>query len=199
MGKTPTMSVETELLNRSGAKCEICAATDSLAGYAVPPDKVGTLEQSVLLCATCREQIDEPDKVEVNHWRCLNDSMWSQIPAVQVIAWRMLNQLKSEIWPQDLLDMLYLDDKTLTWAKAMSGDAEDESSVKHIDSNGAVLEAGDTVTLIKDLLVKGASFTAKRGTAVRGISLVTDNSEQIEGRVSGQRIVILTKFVKKSN
>ncbi len=193
------MSVETELLNRSGAKCEICAATDNLAGYGVPPDAAGTLEQLVLLCATCREQIDEPEKIEVNHWRCLNDSMWSQIPAVQVIAWRMLNQLKSEGWPQDLLDMLYLDDETLTWAKALSGDAEDESSVKHIDSNGAVLEAGDTVTLIKDLLVKGANFTAKRGTAVRGISLVTDNPQQIEGRVSGQRIVILTKFVKKSN
>ena len=62
-----------------------------------------------------------------------------------------------------------------------------------------VLAAGDSVTLIKDLVVKGAGFTAKRGTAVRGISLVPDNAEQIEGRVEGQRIVILTKFVKKSN
>ena len=51
--------------------------------------------------------------------------------------------------------------------------------------------------LIKDLPVKGAGFTAKRGTAVRGISLVQDNPEHIEGRVEGQRIVILTKFVKK--
>ena len=46
--------------------------------------------------------------------------------------------------------------------------------------------------------VKGANFTAKRGTAVRDISLVADNEAQIEGRVNGQRIVILTKFVKKS-
>jgi len=52
--------------------------------------------------------------------------------------------------------------------------------------------------LIKDLNVKGGGFTAKRGTAVRGISLVADNAEHIEGRVSGQQIVILTKFVKKS-
>jgi len=73
-----------------------------------------------------------------------------------------------------------------------------ESEVRHQDSNGAVLEAGDTVTLIKDLNVKGAGFTAKRGTAVRNISLVADNPGHIEGRVNGQQIVILTQFVKKS-
>ncbi|MCW8922371.1 MAG: alkylphosphonate utilization protein, partial [Gammaproteobacteria bacterium] len=134
-------------------------------------------------------------KIDVNHWRCLNDSMWNQTPAVQVMAWRMLDRLSAEGWPQDLLDMLYLDDETLAWAKAVGED--DDESIQHVDSNGAVLEAGDTVTLIKDLDVKGANFTAKRGTAVRGISLVADNPEHIEGRVEGQRIVILTRFVKK--
>ena len=68
----------------------------------------------------------------------------------------------------------------------------------HKDSNGTVLANGDTVTLIKDLPVKGAGFTAKRGTAVRNISLVPDNAGHIEGRVEGQRIVILTQFVKKN-
>jgi len=52
--------------------------------------------------------------------------------------------------------------------------------------------------LIKDLDVKGAGFTAKRGTAVRNISL-TSNPEHIEGRVNGTRIVLLTCFLKKSN
>ena len=68
---------------------------------------------------------------------------------------------------------------------------------KHKDANGAILNQGDNVVLIKDLPVKGAGFTAKRGTAVRGISLVADNPAHIEGRVEGQRIVILTQFVKK--
>lgn len=72
----------------------------------------------------------------------------------------------------------------------------DEDAIVHKDSNGVVIEAGDTVTLIKDLDVKGANFTAKRGTAVRNIGL-TRNPEHIEGRVNGQRIVILTQFVKK--
>ena len=77
------------------------------------------------------------------------------------------------------------------------GQAQQLTGAAHRDSNGAVLAQGDTVILIKDLPVKGAGFTAKRGTAVRGISLVADNAGQIEGRVEAQRIVILTEFVKK--
>lgn len=192
------MSTEQALFERSGSKCELCGATENLAVYEVSPDSDGSAEQSVLLCETCRSQIDDPDVVEVNHWRCLNDSMWSQVPAVQVMAWRMLTRLSAEGWPQELLDMLYLDDETLAWAKAGIDDGSEEETVKHLDSNGAVLEAGDTVHLIKDLNVKGSSLTAKRGTPVRNISLVPDNPEQIEGRVEGQQIVILTKFVKKS-
>jgi protein PhnA len=95
--------------------------------------------------------------------------------------------------------MLYLDEDTLKWAQATGeGIQTDDLDVKHIDSNGVILQGGDTVVLIKDLEVRGAGFTAKRGTAVRGIRLVADNPEHIEGRVEGQQIVILTKFVKKS-
>jgi len=193
------MSTEKALQARSESKCELCGAAESLGAYEIPPTSNGSADECILICETCHEQIENPEKVDVNHWRCLNDSMWSQVPAVQVMAWRMLNRLSPEGWPQDLLDMLYLDDETLAWAQATGEGASNEGAVKHLDSNGAVLEAGDTVTLIKDLNVKGANFTAKRGTAVRGISLVADNPEHIEGRVSGQQIVILTKFVKKSN
>ena len=193
------MSTEKELHARSESKCELCSATESLSVYEVPPESNGNPEQSVLLCNICKEQIENPDKVDANHWRCLNDSMWSQVPAVQVMAWRMLTRLSGEGWPQDLLDMLYLDDELLTWAQATGEGQSDEDNVKHLDCNGAVLEAGDTVTLTKDLNVKGANFTAKRGAAVRRISLVADNPKQIEGKVDGQHIVILTEFVKKSS
>ena len=110
------------------------------------------------------------------------------------MAWRMLDRLSGEGWAQDLLDQLYLDEQTLNWAQAAK---TDDGAVPHLDSNGVALAAGDAVTLIKDLNVKGTSFTAKRGTAVRGISLVPDNPAHIEGRVNGQQIVILTEFVKK--
>lgn len=137
--------------------------------------------------------------MDVNHWRCLIDSMWNPVPAVQVMAWRLLHRLNQADWSHDLLDMLYLDEETLTWAQTTGEGVAADDVMKHIDSNGVVLQAGDTVVLIKDLDVKGAGFTAKRGTAVRGISLVADNPEQIEGRVNGQQLVLLTKFVKKSN
>jgi len=191
------MSVEQELQTRSENKCELCAAEAELAVYEVAPSD-GSADQTVFLCGTCREQIENADKVDANHWRCLNDSMWSQVPAVQVMAYRMLNQLRGEGWPQDLLDMMYLEDDVKAWAEAGIS-ASGDDAVVHRDSNGAVLETGDTVTLIKDLKVSGAGFTAKRGTAVRGIRLVADNAEHIEGRVSGQQIVILTQFVKKSS
>jgi len=193
------MSTEKELHARSESKCELCSAAESLAVYKVPPESNGNPEQSVLICKTCKEQIEDPEKMNANHWRCLNDSMWSPIPVVQIMAWRMLSRLSSEGWPQDLLDMLYLDDEMLAWAQATGEGQSDEDKVIHLDCNGAVLEAGDTVTLTKDLNVKGANFTAKRGTAVRRISLVADNAKQIEGKVDGQHIVILTEFVKKSN
>ena len=191
----------TDLYTRSGSVCELCANSENLSVYELPPNGDGSNKESpsLLACDICVDQINNPEKIDVNHWRCLNDSMWSQVPAVQVMAWRMLTRLSAEGWPQDLLDMMYLDDETLAWAKAGVEAESDDDAVIHKDSNGAVLSAGDTVTLIKDLDVKGASFTGKRGTAVRNISLVQSNPEHIEGRVNGTQIVILTKFVKRAN
>ncbi len=193
------MSTEQILMTRSESKCELCTATDALAVFPVPPTSVDSADESVLLCATCTGQINDPETVDVHHWRCLNDSMWSQVPAVQVMSWRMLTRLsKTESWAQDALDMMYLEEETAKWAQATGEGDSEEEIVRHLDSNGALLEQGDNVTLIKDLNVKGTSFVAKRGTVVRGIGLVRDNAQHIEGRVNGTRIVILTEFVKKS-
>ena len=192
------MSIEKDLQARSESKCELCSATDSLGVYEVPPTSNGSADECVLVCETCRQQIEDPEKMDVHHWHCLNDSMWSQVPAVQVMAWRMLKRLSAEGWAQDLLDMLYLEDETQTWAEATGEGTTNENTAKRADCNGVPLAAGDTVTLIKDLVVKGGGFTAKRGTAVRNISLVQDEPEQIEGRVNGMLIVILTKYIKKA-
>lgn len=193
------MSIEQKLRDRSGSVCELCAGTDNLQVYQVPPASEEA-DKSILVCGTCLGQIQDPATMNANHWRCLNTSMWSTVPAVQVMAWRILSSLRHEGWPQDLLDMLYLDEETLAWAQAGMEEKEPaaDQQVIHKDSNGTVLASGDTVVLIKDLDVKGGGFTAKRGTAVRGIALVEGNAEQIEGRVNGQQIVILTKYVKKS-
>lgn len=191
------MNIEKELGKRSNNQCELCSSTEKLGVLEIQPVKKNGLDAQILVCETCKEQIEDPEKTEPNHWRCLNDSMWSEHIPVQVIAWRMLNRLRKEGWPQDLLDMLYLDEETLEWAKATGEGAPSENQIIHRDSNGATLETGDSVVLIKDLPVKGSSMVAKRGTAVRRISLDHENAEFIEGRVDGQQIVILTKFVKK--
>ncbi|WP_346837461.1 PhnA domain-containing protein [Microbulbifer sp. SAOS-129_SWC] len=189
------MSSVAEMMQRSGGKCELCAATGDLAAYTLPASS-GHGDADLLLCPTCLPQLDGAAALDSDHWRCLSDSMWSPVPAVQIAAWRLLKRLSGETWAQDLLDMLYLDTEMQAWAEA--GDlVADADRVIHRDCNGVQLQAGDNVVIIKDLDVKGTSIVAKRGTAVRGISL-TENPEQIEGRVDGQRIVILTKFVKKS-
>lgn len=192
------MTIEDTLLARSGSKCELCSSENQLTAYAVAPVTDDSAERAILLCDTCRHQLDNPENMDPNHWRCLTESMWSQEPVVQVMAWRLLKRLSAEPWAQDQLELLYLEDDVMAWAEADGSSAGNESESTTKDSNGAILNGGDTVTLIKDLEVKGAGFTAKRGTAVRGISL-TNNPEQIEGRVNGVRIVLLTKFLKKSN
>lgn len=191
------MSVLQDLQNRSGNKCEFCAATDNLTIYEVPPISTGGVDGSVLVCTTCKDQIQNPEITDPNHWRSLNDAMWSEFRAVKVVTWRMLSRLRAEGWPQDLLDMLYLEEDDLRFAQATGEGLDESEKIIHRDVNDAVLEAGDSVVLIKDLKVKGSSMVAKQGTAVRRISLDPENAKYIEGKVGAQTIVIITDYVKK--
>ncbi|PQJ32506.1 PhnA protein [Nonlabens arenilitoris] len=191
-----------QLEDRSGNSCELCSATDTLeqkvelAVYEVPESPKNVKEIAILACKTCREQLEDSSKVDVNHWRALNDSMWSTVPAVQVVVYRMLDQLKAEGWPQDLLDMMYMEEETKAWAE---DGIQRGPQIIHRDVNGNILKRGDSVVIIKDLDVKGSSLVAKRGTAVRNISLVHDNADQIEGRVGPTQVVLLTQYVKKTS
>ena len=65
------------------------------------------------------------------------------------------------------------------------------------DSNGTLLAEGDSVTLIKDLKVKGSSLTLKRGTMVKNIRL-TISADEVEGRAGGSTMVLKTEFLKKA-
>lgn len=191
------MTTEQALRNRSENKCELCESTNELKVYEVPPQDSSNPDNNILVCATCLGQIEKKAELDQEHWKCLSTSMWSEVPAVQVVSWRMLNRLRLESWAADLLDMLYLTDEQLAWAKA-TGDHENDGSVAlHKDCNGAVLQQGDTVVLTKSLDVKGSTLNAKMGTVVKNIRLVPDNTEQIEGKIEGQVIVILTKYVRK--
>ena len=188
------MNFEKQLNARSGEVCELSGTADNLQVYQVKPSEGNSADDFILISQNLKDQLEGKTAFVPNDWRCLNDSMWSEVPAVKVVSYRVLNQLKQEGWPNDLLEMIYLDDSELSWAK--SG-MEDEDAIKHIDSNGAVLKAGDTVVLIKELDLKGSTNKAKRGTAVRNIRLVHDDPTLIEGKIDGQSIYILTQYVKK--
>ena len=64
------------------------------------------------------------------------------------------------------------------------------------DSNGAELNDGDSVTVIKDLKVRGSSMVIKRGTKVKGIRLTEDPTE-VDCKIDGSSIVLKTCFLKK--
>lgn len=167
--------------------CELCGNEENINDFLVSG---ANQEGDVALCANCKTQI-ENDELDENHFNCLNDSMWSESPAVKVLTYRLLNSLGR----QDLLDMIYLEENEVEWAKA---GISNEEKLVYKDANGVILQTGDTVVITKDLDVKGTGFTAKRGTAVRNIGLVHGDAEHIEGRVNGVKIQILTKYLKKS-
>ena len=191
------MSIESTLKQRSNGSCELCGSNDKLSVHAVAPTDGSNSDDCVLVCGPCSQQLSGSAALNVTHWRCLNDSMWSQVPAVQVLSWQQLSILNQagETWAQDLLDMMYLEDDVKVWAESGIAHLTAGDDAEAFDSNGTKLAAGVYVYLIKDLAVKGAAFTAKQGTTVRGISF-TSNPEHLDGRVNGPQIVILSNFVK---
>ncbi len=194
------MSTENLLIERSGNSCELCKATLDLSVYEIPLKSEGREEDCLLLCPKCIAQLNKKQELDSSHWgSCLPAAMWSEITAVRVVTWRLLNRLRDESWASDNLDLMYLDDNTLAWARQTGDDENDAAVDLHRDCNNNVLQDGDSVTLIKSLDVKGSTLNAKMGTVVKNIRIVADNTAQIEGKIEGQLIVILTKYVRKQN
>lgn len=191
---------EESLRERAGGRCELCGAEAGLVVYEVPPGPASDSDRCVLLCATCRAGLDGSVELDPKHWFCLREAAWSEVAAVQVTSYRLLARLTDQPWASELLDQLYLDDAVLEWARSgiesSESESEGEARPRTVDSNGVELADGDSVTLIKDLEVKGAGFVAKRGTLVKGIRL-TENPEHVEGRVNKVAIVLKTQFLKK--
>lgn len=194
---TEPSQFEATLRARASDRCELCGAADTLTVREVPPSPAPSPARCVLLCATCLSQLDGATTLDAKHWFCLQASAWSEVPAVQVLSYRLLSRLTDASWARDLLDQLYLSDETLEWARAgLDLGGAQAARPRTVDSNGSELADGDSVTLIKDLEVKGAGFTAKRGTLVKGIRL-TDDPEHVDGRVNKVAIVLKTRFLKK--
>jgi protein PhnA len=182
------------LARRCKSHCELCGKNTSLSIYEIPPVDSPDIDKCIMICSECYEQVNNMDKIDEHYWHCLNETAWSEVPGVQVIAYRLLKKLDSALWAQDLLEQLYLDEEIINWAESLYGTSS--SAIKTFDSNGIELKDGDSVQIIKDLDVKGAGFVAKRGTLVKNITL-TSNPEHIEGKVNKTKLVLKTCFLKK--
>jgi len=99
-------------------------------------------------------------------------------------------------------DEYVYDEATGEWisaadAAAKSGTGSDDDAVVVRDSVGNVLSDGDQVTLIKDLTVKGAGQTLKRGTLIKSIRL-TGDAQEIDCKFDGIKgLVLRAEFVRK--
>jgi protein PhnA len=192
------MGLYENLVTRSHSQCELCGSRDNISLFEIPPIKKPNEDNSLILCHYCIQQLSNLNNLDKNHWRCLTNMIWSELLAVQVLCYRILTILKSESWALNLLEQFYIDDELKAFALEGLPDTQTlDENKPTLDSNGTRLNDGDSVTLIKDLDVKGAGFTAKRGTLVKNISL-TNNPDQIEGKVNGVHIVLLVKFLKKA-
>jgi protein PhnA len=165
--------------------CQLCGSNEEVVALEIANGC------SVMLCTTCRTQI-ENDSLDEEHFNCLNDAMWSEEKCVKVLSYVLWQKLGRA----DMSDMMYLEEDEQKIADAIIEAAANKVIVK--DANGVELKAGDSVVILKDLDVKGAGFTAKRGTTVRNISIPQDVEGHIEGRVNGTKIYLKAEFLKKA-
>jgi protein PhnA len=184
------MSISQALKDRNQNLCELCNTESAEHDYTVSPKNDDTIAHQAALCNTCLAAIDS--KEASFHWRCLEGCIWSPETSVQALSYRILQNYKQEDWANNLINSVDLEESTIQWALSAF-----EVSAVHQDAFGNKLENGDNVVLTQALNVKGTSFTASKGVVVKKIKLVFDNTEQIEGKINDQTIVILCKYVKK--
>ncbi len=107
-----------ELTRRSGSKCELCEASGvALRAFEVPPEgEIPEADRCVFVCDFCREQLESPKRLDAQHWRCAGRSVWSEVPAVQVLAARLLDRLgRDEVWAREALEDVFFDEEVEAW------------------------------------------------------------------------------------
>lgn len=189
------MNIPTSLLARANNMCELCGAQSELIAYLVQT-KTDEIDQNcVVICESCASVIEENEVSQPNNLRFLTESIWSEVTAVKVLSYKLLQKISTTPWASETLESAYLSENELLWANSVQ--EEINNTVIHKDAYGSILQNGDNIFLTESLNVKGTNFIAPKGTKVSKIRLVPNNEEQIEGKINGSTIVILTKFVRK--
>ncbi len=109
-----------DLARRAKSKCELTGASGvPLRPYEVPPvGETPDIERTLLLSEECHQMLERPELLAGRGWQCLAEAVWSEMPAVQVVAWRMLRELaKREDWASEILDEVFMDPDVEEWAK----------------------------------------------------------------------------------
>lgn len=111
-----------DLVRRSRSHCELCEKNGiKLEAYELLPlEEDPFVDGCIFICDGCRKQIDAPKKMIHSYWRCLNNALYSEVPAVQVMSVRLLRRLaaKNEHWATELLEHAYLEPDLQEWADA---------------------------------------------------------------------------------
>ncbi|MDG1357373.1 MAG: hypothetical protein P8P36_04190 [Akkermansiaceae bacterium] len=105
-----------ELARRCKSKCELTGASGvSLHTYEIPPTAdIPELPRCIMVCEQAIDQIKQPSLIIADQWRHLGQLIWSDTPAVQIMAYRLLKHIaKDEQWARDILEEAYLDAETL--------------------------------------------------------------------------------------
>ncbi len=109
-----------DLARRCKSHCEMCGSHGvKLAIHEVPPvPKEADFEHCIFVCEACQEQIEKPKRLDINHWHCLHTSIWSEVPAVQVMAVLMAKRIAGKAdFADELLDQIYLEEPISQWVE----------------------------------------------------------------------------------
>jgi protein PhnA len=106
-----------DLTRRCRSKCELCeVAGEALSVFEFPPAPAEPeFPRCLFLCDRCREELGGATIALPERWRCLNNTVWSEIPVVQASAVTLLRRLASDHpWAKELLDQVFLEPDTQT-------------------------------------------------------------------------------------
>lgn len=116
---TALQALGKDLARRAKSKCELTGASGiPLRAYEVPPVSAEPeLDRTLLVSEACHAVLERPKTLAGQEWRCLAETVWTDMPAIQVVSWRLLAVLAvKEDWAREVLDGVFLDPDVQAWA-----------------------------------------------------------------------------------
>lgn len=119
--KSELSSFGKNLVRRSGSSCELCSSSGVTLGIyeLTPVPSTPDYDRCIFICEDCREQLNNPKNIKADHWRCLNNTLWSETAVIQALSIRMLKKIaERHSWAEELLDQVYPDPEVAEMAES---------------------------------------------------------------------------------